>query len=92
MAELEGRNVKIAREMVETLRYISARTNIKMSDLASVFIFNGIEEHFPKMAEEYLAVRPDLRLEEQLVERGFLNETGQPASDRLECQGPIELK
>jgi len=92
MAELEGRNVKIAREMVETLRYISARTNIKMSDLASVFIFNGIEAHFPRMAEEYLAVRPELKLEEQLNERGFLNETGQQVNDRLECRGPIELK
>lgn len=92
MAELEGRNVKISREMVEVLRYISARTGIKMSDLASVLILCGIEKNFPKMADEYLSFHSGLKLEEQLVERGFLNELGLPVHDRLECLGPLELK
>lgn len=84
MAEIEGRNVRVAKEVIELMRYINARTHIKLTDQASILILAGLKSAFPKMVGDFRRDRPEILLEAQLTGRVFPNEKGNSVDPELE--------
>lgn len=84
MAEIEGRNVRVAKEVIELMRYINARTHIKLTDQASILILKGLKDAYPKMVADFRRDRPEIQLEAQLSERVFPTEKGHSVDSELE--------